>query len=554
MPDDLSKGDSVATTLGMPQSNPELPKEEKKETSVPAEVPFWDSEGPKKTLPPLPDAAKEEPVILKPEVKEGQNPAPPPPKSEDVAVPLPDAGPESSSPPLPPSSGKVDPPSGVVAAGPKSPSKAKTLIMVAVFFLVAAVSASGYYLFQKGGMGIQKKAYTLGGLACKRWSGGWPVGYKSPSSSTAGKINFFMAGGGDGGEEVVAVCDYQKALEKAGGDVSKIKCDQGDSGVIHTDYRANMTAGSSPSSAGYTRGLSDFIQWDHYGGKCQVIQVDLTGCNKSGTYDGQSYPSWDGGVAFVIAYNDECPVEQCMIQGYKVMMPGNKQKVSPAFDQKITCVKTGGTLAHSTTLDPYRFTEIPAGEYTCSATVPSGYTVGSTYCENRIDCHNDTPVSDSSRKINCPAGGYADLWWHYYAMPTKPPPTPTTAPTDVPGPTDTPTTAPTLVPAACSSLIVDNVTTGETNVSSVEITDTIKFTINFTTTTNVDAVAIRIIENGQVVATMIDERANNNTGQIVGTWETNKWYYQTNLPTNAIGSGQAQLEFKAYIKTNGAWR
>ncbi|RJR24759.1 hypothetical protein C4578_02460 [Candidatus Microgenomates bacterium] len=109
----------------------------------------------------------------------------------------------------------------------------------------------------------------------------------------------------------------------------------------------------------------------------------------------------------------------CTIQGYKRMMPGNIN-TTPASTQTVTCVGNGNTYSSSS--NPYFFTNIPYGNYTCSVSVPAGHTVGSTLCLNDINCHNDAPVMGASRSFSCPAYGYADLWWHYYAPPT---PTPT---------------------------------------------------------------------------------------------------------------------------------
>ncbi|MBU2578021.1 hypothetical protein KKA69_04290, partial [Patescibacteria group bacterium] len=128
---------------------------------------------------------------------------------------------------------------------------------------------------------------------------------------------------------------------------------------------------------------------------------------------------------------------------------------------------------------------------------------------------------------------------------------PTAVPTEVPTATPNPTAIPTTVLSVCSGLIIDNVTTGEKNVSSIKLTDTIKITINFTETTQVDAVAIRLLVLGQTIATMVDER--NSTGQVEGTWGTNNWIY-TGVLGQAIGSGEGQVDIYAFIKTNGVWK
>ncbi|KKK95265.1 hypothetical protein LCGC14_2674570, partial [marine sediment metagenome] len=61
----------------------------------------------------------------------------------------------------------------------------------------------------------------------------------------------------------------------------------------------------------------------------------------------------------------------------------------------------------------YYFRDISSGNHTVSVTKPSGYKVGYTLCYNKTTCHNNTPTNGGSVTVNVPAGGYADLWWHY---------------------------------------------------------------------------------------------------------------------------------------------
>ena len=95
------------------------------------------------------------------------------------------------------------------------------------------------------------------------------------------------------------------------------------------------------------------------------------------------------------------------IQGYKVLMPGNRN-VLPASSQTVDL--DGGS---PTTLNPYVYNFVPVGNHTISVTVPPNYTVGYTLCYNVTGCHNNPPSPGSSVVVNVPAGGYADLWWHY---------------------------------------------------------------------------------------------------------------------------------------------
>ncbi len=120
------------------------------------------------------------------------------------------------------------------------------------------------------------------------------------------------------------------------------------------------------------------------------------------------------------------------VQGYKVVMPGD-QVIAPATSQTVS----GAGISDSSS--PYHLNNFPAGSnQSVSVTVPTGYTVVSTLCYNRIGCHTDScaagqplcpdtdprgcdpsctgaPVSalGSSRTVNVPASGYADLWWHF---------------------------------------------------------------------------------------------------------------------------------------------
>ncbi|MFY9462425.1 MAG: hypothetical protein WAP51_04470 [Candidatus Sungiibacteriota bacterium] len=100
------------------------------------------------------------------------------------------------------------------------------------------------------------------------------------------------------------------------------------------------------------------------------------------------------------------------IQGFKVKMPGNTLETPPAGE---TVTIDGGS---PTTANPYFFTNVPTGSHTVTVSVPSGWSVGYTLCYNDTACHGNMPTPGSSVSVNVPAGGFADLWWHY----TPPPP------------------------------------------------------------------------------------------------------------------------------------
>ncbi|MDA1061073.1 MAG: hypothetical protein O3B47_04755, partial [bacterium] len=105
------------------------------------------------------------------------------------------------------------------------------------------------------------------------------------------------------------------------------------------------------------------------------------------------------------------PIPPCTIQGYKVMMPANRNE-PPASVQTIT-FDGAATNANQ----PY-FQPVSAGSHTVSAPQIPGYYVGYTSCENDTSCHTGTPTFGDAAIINCPAGGYNDLWWHYYEIGT----------------------------------------------------------------------------------------------------------------------------------------
>lgn len=108
--------------------------------------------------------------------------------------------------------------------------------------------------------------------------------------------------------------------------------------------------------------------------------------------------------------SSSCPYTPptCTIQGYKVLTPGN-QNVAPASTQTVTRVGADGTV--STSAQPYYFSNIPAGSHTVSVPTLSGYNIGYTTCTNGANCSSLT--SGTSVTVNCPSGGYIDLWWYY---------------------------------------------------------------------------------------------------------------------------------------------
>ena len=67
----------------------------------------------------------------------------------------------------------------------------------------------------------------------------------------------------------------------------------------------------------------------------------------------------------------------------------------------------------STNSNPYVFNSVSSGNHNVSVSIPAGWSVGYTLCYNVTTCHNNVPTSGDTATVNVPAGGFADLWWHY---------------------------------------------------------------------------------------------------------------------------------------------
>lgn len=120
---------------------------------------------------------------------------------------------------------------------------------------------------------------------------------------------------------------------------------------------------------------------------------------------------WRYNVLFTIS-------PQCTIQGYK--QPSSNPTIGGQTVYLEYNPSPGVISYHTTTANPYFFSNITAGDRKVHVSVPSGYKAGYTYCANRTDCHGDPPIyppisggQTTPITINCPSGGYADLWWHY---------------------------------------------------------------------------------------------------------------------------------------------
>jgi len=188
------------------------------------------------------------------------------------------------------------------------------LLLILITILSVSLPATIFLVGKR--QEIRERAVGGGNLVCRRWdmpSGGY---LNPPISGWVGdNINFYRNPELDQtGEEVMYRCDYRKIYEAVGGDLTKFRCTDEDIDAgrgIHPEnksldksYRTLGCSGTDPQNACYTQRIEDFVDKKFFGGKCQVIQIDLTHCNTQAVGD---YPAWDGGVAFVIAYNPDCP-------------------------------------------------------------------------------------------------------------------------------------------------------------------------------------------------------------------------------------------------------
>src|SRR3989344_793765 len=96
------------------------------------------------------------------------------------------------------------------------------------------------------------------------------------------------------------------------------------------------------------------------------------------------------------------------VQGYKVNTAGGGFTFSPPARENVVVDSVGAT-----TSQPFIFSGIPSGPRNLGVTVPEGWTVGHTGCYNSSSCHTQTPPPGTHVTVDVPAGGFADIWWHY---------------------------------------------------------------------------------------------------------------------------------------------
>jgi|SRR3989344_36508 len=159
--------------------------------------------------------------------------------------------------------------------------------------------------------------------------------------------------------------------------------------------------------------------WDQYAtanwitaGKNFVFRLYNNGCNSSE-------------LASVTVTANSPPQATGTIQGYKVLMPGNRaNSTSPPSTSVIDSqtVSVDNPASQTSTSNSYGFTVDTSGHYV-SVSVPSGYTIGYTLCySTQVNCgaagdpsgyHSVAPTPGSGVMVTVPGGGSADLWWHY---------------------------------------------------------------------------------------------------------------------------------------------
>ena len=137
---------------------------------------------------------------------------------------------------------------------------------------------------------------------------------------------------------------------------------------------------------------------------------------------------------------------KCRVQGYKIV-DGSSNNASQFQNSVLTI--TGNGVNTTCNINPCIFNNLEGNKvYNISITAPTTFKPYSTYCFNKMDCHeatNFSRVDGNNRQIFCPAGGYADLWWGatYNQPSVTPSPAATPTPRVSPSPTPTPRTSPT---------------------------------------------------------------------------------------------------------------
>ena len=173
--------------------------------------------------------------------------------------------------------------------------------IISMLFVLAVVVGVAY---------LVKKRQDIGGeaaieqrLTCKGWSGGnysdygkdaqgnnnWFNGLE-PTENGIKKIQFYGNVSDRIGWEQYKYCDYLEYVKNRN-NIDHYYCRDGDPGYYNTrSYSIHNVSEDDPQ---YTKELGEIIDQSHYGGTCQIIQVDVSPC--------------EGGTAHVIHVNPNCP-------------------------------------------------------------------------------------------------------------------------------------------------------------------------------------------------------------------------------------------------------
>ena len=109
-----------------------------------------------------------------------------------------------------------------------------------------------------------------------------------------------------------------------------------------------------------------------------------------------------------ISYDINTPVSSNDNIDFVINKRGNNIGDVTNFDPSIDFVSDA-----STNSNPYVFNSVSSGNHNVSVSVPAGWSVGYTLCYNDTTCHNNAPTLGNSVSVSVPAGGFADLWWHF---------------------------------------------------------------------------------------------------------------------------------------------
>ena len=183
---------------------------------------------------------------------------------------------------------------------------------VAILSLILIIfSASVSFSSQR--KDLRPKASGQSTYVCAKWAGavyesypGWMDGETRNSQGNTKKIAYT---GSAQGWVVIYWCDYSKMRDNGG----PLYCR--DSNPDKDPSKPSLMRKSaipiySTSVVNYTKELSELIDYNHYGGTCQVIQVDVTPCCSARIEGGnlvKEDPNCGGGTSYVVYANTNCP-------------------------------------------------------------------------------------------------------------------------------------------------------------------------------------------------------------------------------------------------------